>query len=123
VLLAAGSLTQTRTALTRLVKIAASTPTHERVVGLVADLIGKDKFRPTPISVIERQAGQLPAPAGYAVAPAPVVWFYDSASNTGQVADPFSTGVIAIVDNGVVRRYLPTTATDADIRKWVTATP
>jgi hypothetical protein len=123
VLLAAGSLTQTRAALTRLVKIAASTPTHERVVGLVADLFSKDKFRPTPISVIERQAGQLPAPTGYAVAPAPVVWFYDSASNTGQVVDPFNTGVIAIVDNGVVSRYLPATATDADIRESLAATP
>ena len=51
------------------------------------------------------------------------MWFYDSAANTGQVADPFSTGVIAIVDNGVVRRCLPGNATNATIRKWLVATP
>ncbi len=54
VLLVAGSVPQTRIALTRLVTIAAATPTRQRVVGLVADLTSKDKFRPTALTAIER---------------------------------------------------------------------
>ena len=121
VLVAAGSVPQTRAALQRLVATAAATPARQRVVGLVADLNSKDKFRPTTLAVIERRAGQLPAPTGYAVA-CPVVWLSDAAANTGQVADPFGAGLIAIVEDGVVRRYLPGDTSSAEIRKSLAAT-
>jgi hypothetical protein len=101
VVVAVGPPARVASAVRRLLQVGAP---RQKVIGLVHDLFSKDKFRPTPLPVIERRTGDLPVRVGYA-----------------QVPDAWDTaGVIAFVDaTGTVIRYLPSDASDAQLKSWI----
>ena len=117
VVIAVGSLEQVGTAVRRLAPIVADSPSGATLLGLVVEL---DRLKTAPRSVAEvaREAGDLPAPVGYASPDAgPAVWFMDSAANVGQVTDGMESGVIAFVDStGEVVVYTPMDASDGTLR-------
>ena len=97
VVLAVGSLDEVAAALGRLAPIISAS-SQASLAGLVAEL-DQPKGRPRAIGELEREAGRLPAPVGYAADPTPAVWFFDSASNVGQGSGELGSGVIAFVDS------------------------
>ena len=87
------------------------------VIGLVWKPFGS-KEAPAPIGQIEREAGKLPVPVGYAAIPRPAVWFLDMAEV------PARPGLIAFVNaSGDLVRHLRTDATDAAIADALRSLP
>ena len=116
VVIAVGTVPQVSAALGRLQPLVAKAPSQPTLLGLVSDPTG-DKFNPRPVTVIERQAGRLPAPVGYAAVPMSAVWFLDAANNSGGSA--LDTGTIAFVDPaGDVVRFAPPSTPDAQLSEW-----
>ena len=77
---------------------------------------------PRPIAELEREAGTLPAPVGYASVWIPAVWFMDGAGNLGSVPDAMESGLIAFVDpSGEVVEYAPMDASDQTLRELADA--
>jgi hypothetical protein len=101
-------------AATRRLASLTSGGTLPAVIGLVWKPFGS-KDAPAPIGEIEREAGQLAVPVGYAAIPAPAVWFFDYVQ-----MDPAKTGVIAFVgkDSRVVRVIRSGTGAP-DLRPWL----
>ena len=121
VVIAVGTVDQVTGALRRLAPVVSASPSHATLAGLVAEL-DRPKGRPRPIAEVERDAGPLPASVGYAAVPTPAVWFFDSASNLGQVGDGWDSGVIAFVDAaGTVRTFLPVDARPGELGAAVEA--
>lgn len=107
VVLAVGSLDEVAVALGRLAPIISASSSQASLAGLVAEL-DQPKGRPRAIGELEREAGTLPAPVGYAADPTPAVWFFDSASNVGQGGREWGSGVIAFVgSSGAVTAFVP----------------
>ncbi len=109
VVVAAGDVTDVAPAVRRLAKLTSGgkSPT---VIGLTWDTVG-DKEHPAPTAEIQRKAGQLPVPVGYP-ATEPAVWLSDAAG-----IDPSQSGVIGFLDSkGIPSTFLPTDASDAEIR-------
>ena len=92
----------------RLAPIVAASPSGATLLGLVVEL-DRLKAAPRPIAEVEREAGALPAPVGYASPDATsAVWFLDSAANVGEVTGGMDAGVIAFVHStGDVATYRP----------------
>ncbi|WP_405065530.1 hypothetical protein OG558_26950 [Kribbella sp. NBC_01510] len=109
VVVAAGDVTDVAPAVRRLAKLTSGgkSPT---VIGLTWDTVG-DKEHPAPTAEIQRKAGHLPVPVGYP-ATEPAVWLSDAAG-----IDPSQSGVIGFLDSkGIPSTFLPTDASDAEIR-------
>jgi hypothetical protein len=107
VVVAVGELPQVVAAMKQLGTVVTASPHQVALVGLVAEL-QRPKGDARPIDELEDEVGQLPGPVGYAAEPLPAVWFFDSASNTGQVTDGWDSGLIAFVNSsGAVSRYAP----------------
>ncbi len=108
VVIAVGTLEQVTTAVRRLAPIVAASPSGATLLGLVVEL-DRLKAAPRPIAEVEREAGALPAPVGYASPDATsAVWFLDSAANVGEVTGGMDAGVIAFVHStGDVATYRP----------------
>jgi hypothetical protein len=116
VVLAVGTVDQVTGALRRLAPVVPASSSEATLAGLVAEL-DQPKGRPRPIAEVERDAGRLTASVGFAADPTPAVWFFDSASNVGQVADGWESGLIAFVDSsGAVRRFLPMGASTGELQ-------
>jgi len=97
---------------------AVATGPRPAVIGLVWKPFGS-KDAPAPIGEIEREAGKLTVPVGYAAIPRPAVWFFDMAQ-----ASSAGPGVIAFVDaNGDLVRHLRTDAPDAAIADALRSLP
>ena len=117
VVIAVGTVTQVASAVRRLQPLLAKGPTQPTLLGLVTDPTG-DKFTPRPVADIEREAGALPVPVGYAAVPLSAVWFLDAAANTG--AEVGLDGcVIAFVDGtGQVTHFALPSTPDAQLSEW-----
>jgi hypothetical protein len=114
VVIAVGTVAQVSSALRRLRPQIPSSPSRPIVMGLVIDPTA-DKFHPRPIADIERQAGSVPAPVGYAAVLLPAVWFLDAAGNTG-TQSAWDEGIIAFVDgSGSVTRFVSASTPDAQL--------
>ena len=104
VVIAVGTLEQVTTAVRRLAPIVAASPSGATLLGLVVEL-DRLKAAPGPIAEVEREAGALPAPVGYASPDATsAVWFLDGAANVGEVTGGMDAGVIAFVDPPAMSR-------------------
>ena len=116
-MLAVGGVDEVSAALRRLAPLAAASPAHPTLLGLVAEL-DRAKESPRPIAQVEQDAGRLPAPVGYAATDlSPAVWFLDSAANRGQGGREWGGGVVAFVDStGAVRSFAPVAAPAGDLR-------
>jgi len=95
----------------RIINLRSSPP--PTVIGLIWKPFGSKEF-PAPIEEIEKEAGAIPVPVGYAAIPQPAVWFFDRAE-----VNPAQAGVIAFVNAaGDLVDHLPT---DAPTGKIATA--
>jgi hypothetical protein len=120
VVITVGTVAQVSSTVRRLQSLLAKAPSHPTLLGLVTDPTG-DKFNPRPVADIEREAGTLPVPVGYAAVPLSAVWFLDSAGNTG-VESPWDVGVIAFVDeSGAVMHFATPATPDAQLTEWARA--
>lgn len=120
VVVVVGPVPQVSDAVRRLHPVLAKVPSHPTLLGLVTDPTG-DKFNPRPIGDIEKEAGALPAPVGYAAVPLSAVWFLDSASNTG-VDVGLDGCVVAFVDkSGAVVHFTVPATPDAQLSEWARA--
>ena len=120
VVVVVGPVPQVSDAVRRLHPVLAKVPSHPTLLGLVTDPTG-DKFHPRPIRDIEKEAGALPAPVGYAAVPLSAVWFLDSASNTG-VDVGLDGCVVAFVDkSGAVVHFTVPATPDAQLSEWARA--
>ena len=120
VVIVVGPVPQVSTAVRRLQPRLATSPGHPTLLGLVTDPTA-DKFNPRPVTDIEREAGDLPVPVGYAAVPLSAVWFLDSASNTG-VDVGLDGCVVAFVDaSGAVMRFAAPSTPDAQLTEWARA--
>ncbi|HET6968591.1 MAG TPA: hypothetical protein VFI44_09950, partial [Ornithinibacter sp.] len=121
VVIAVGNLEQVGTALRRLAPVVTASPSGATLLGLVTEL-DVAKSRPRSIGELEQEAGELPAPVGYAAVPLPAVWFMDSAANLGQVTTAMETGLIALVDpSGEVVSFMRMNESDGALRDAVDA--
>lgn len=120
VVIVVGSVPQVSTTVRRLHALLATSPSHATLLGLVTDPAG-DKFNPRPVADIEREAGVLPVPVGYAAVPLSAVWFLDSASNTG-VTVGLDGCVLAFVDeSGAVVHFAIPSTPEAQLTEWARA--
>ena len=105
VVVVVGDVPDVVTGIRRVTAVRASP--RPAVIGLVWKPFGS-KEAPAPIGRIEREAGNLPVPVGYAAIPRPAVWFFDIAQ-----ASPADSGVIAFVNaEGDLVRHLRSDAPD-----------
>ncbi|TPG18145.1 hypothetical protein [Pedococcus bigeumensis] len=120
VVIVVGPVPQVSTTVRRLQPLLATSPSHPTLLGLVTDPTG-DKFNPRPVADIERAAGALPVPVGYAAVPLSAVWFLDAASNTG--VDVGMDGcVVAFVDAaGAVVHFATPSTPDGQLTEWARA--
>ena len=117
VVITVGTVPQVSAALRRLQPLLAKTPSRPTLLGLVTDPKA-DKLNPRPVAVIEHEAGDLPAPVGYAAVPLSAVWFLDAAANTGDTS-AWDSGIVAFVDStGAVVRFAPPSMPDAQVTEW-----
>jgi hypothetical protein len=120
VVIAVGNVAQVSGTVRRLQPLLAKGPSHATLLGLVTDPSG-DKFNPRPVAEIEKEAGALPVPVGYAAVPLSAVWFLDSASNTG-VEVGLDGCVVAFVDqSGAVMHFATPSTPDAQLTEWARA--
>ncbi len=120
VVIVVGTVPQVSTTVRRLQPLMAKAPSHPTLLGLVTDPTG-DKFNPRPVAEIEKKAGALPVPVGYAAVPLAAVWFLDSASNRG-VEVGLDGCVVAFVDeSGTVIRFAAPSTPDAQLTEWARA--
>ena len=120
VVIAVGNVEQVSQTVRRLQPLLAKGPTHSILLGLVTDPTG-DKFKPRPVAEIEKEAGALPVPVGYAAVPLSAVWFLDSASNRG-VEVGLDGCVLAFVDeSGAVVHFATPSTPDAQLMEWARA--
>ena len=120
VVVVVGPVPQASATLRRLQPLLAEDPSHPTLLGLVIDPTG-DKFNPRPVADVEKDAGALPVPVGYAAVPGSAVWFLDAAANTG-VEVELDGCIVAFVDqSGAVTHFaLPSTPV-AQLREWAHA--
>ena len=120
VVIVVGNVAQVPATVRRLQPLLATTPSKATLLGLVTDPTG-DKFNPRPVAELEKQAGDLPVPVGYAAVPLSAVWFLDSASNRGVDVD-LDGCVVAFVDrSGAVVHFATPSTPDAQLTEWARA--
>jgi hypothetical protein len=120
VVIAVGNVRQVAETVRRLRPLLAKGPSHATLLGLVTDPTG-DKFKPRPVAALEKEAGALPVPVGYAAVPLSAVWFLDSASNRG-VDVGLDGCVVAFVDeSGAVEQFATPSTPDAQLTEWARA--
>jgi hypothetical protein len=119
-LIVVGNVEQVSQTVRRLHPLLATAPSDPTLLGLVTDPTG-DKFNPRPVAEIEKEAGALPVPVGYAAVPLSAVWFLDSASNRG-VEVGLDGCVVAFVDaSGAVLQFATPSTPDAQLTEWARA--